>query len=67
MKPIWYFVGLLLIILGTIVLAAGIYTLVYPPPEHKVLAQIHPNLWWGTIMMVSGLIFLLSNRKKTVG
>ena len=66
MKPIWYFVGLLLLIMGTIVLAAGLYTLVYPPPEHKVLEQLHPDLWWGAVMMLSGVVFLLLNRKKTV-
>ena len=66
MKPIWYFVGLLLLIMGVIIFAAGLYALVSPPPEHKVLDQLHPDLWWGVVMAVSGLIFLWANRKKTV-
>ncbi len=66
MKPIWYFVGLLLLIMGTIIVIAGFVTLINPPPEQKVLASLHPDLWWGAIMMISGLIFLLVNRKKTV-
>ena len=67
MKPIWYFVGLLLLIMGTIVLGAGLYAIVSPPPEHKVLAETHPDLWWGIVMMITGLVFLLANRKRTVG
>lgn len=66
MKPIWYFVGLLLLIMGTIIVLAGVYTLINPPQEQKVLAYLHPDLWWGAVMIVGGLIFLLTNRKKTV-
>ncbi len=66
MKPIWYFVGLLLTIMGTIILVAGFYTLFNPPPQEKVLGSLHPDLWWGAVMIISGVIFLLANRKKTV-
>ena len=66
MKPIWYFVGLLLLIMGTIIVIAGIFTWMNPPPEHKVLAYLHPDIWWGGVMVLGGLIFLISNRKKTV-
>ena len=66
MKPIWYFVGLLLVIIGTIVFIAGVYTWLNPPPQQKVLAYLHPDLWWGSVMLVGGLVFLIANRKKTV-
>ncbi len=66
MKPIWYFVGLLLLIMGTIVFVAGVFTFINPPPEQKVLASLHPDLWWGGVMMMSGAVFLLANRKKRV-
>lgn len=66
MKPIWYFVGLLLVIMGSIIELAGVYTWINPPAEQKVLAYLHPDLWWGAIMVIGGLIFLLANRKKTV-
>ncbi|HEY6952578.1 MAG TPA: hypothetical protein VI758_09220 [Bacteroidota bacterium] len=67
MKPIWYFVGLLLLIIGSIILLAGAYTLVNPPPQEKVLAGLHADLWWGAVMIIGGLTFLLANRKKKVG
>jgi len=66
MKPIWYFVGLLLLIMGAIILVAGVYTLINPPASPPVLGSLHPDLWWGALMMVAGVIFLLANRKKTV-
>ena len=66
MKPIWYFVGLLLTVMGVIVTASGIYGLSNPPEHEKVLASLHPDLWWGLVMTAGGLIFLLANRKKTV-
>ena len=31
MKPIWYFVGLILLVMGTLILLSGIYHLISPP------------------------------------
>ena len=66
MKPIWYFVGLFLLVTGTIVTASGIYDLASGAPQKTVLAELHPGVWWGGIILVAGLIFLLANRNKTV-
>jgi hypothetical protein len=66
MKTIWYFVGLLLLIMGTIVTISGVYSLINPPIQQKVLSELHPDLWWGIVMIVAGSIFLLTNWKKTV-
>ena len=66
MKPIWYFVGLMLIVISVIVLGAGVYLLVSPPERPTVLAEIHPNLWWGVVLLVVGLIFVLKNRKTVL-
>lgn len=66
MKPIWYFVGLILLIAGLILVGAGIYSLIYPTDEKKVLANLHPNLWWGVLMVIVGLIYLIKNKNVTV-
>ncbi len=66
MKPIWYFVGLMLIVIGLILVTTGTYLLISPPEPATVLSEMHPNLWWGGILLVTGLIFTLVNRKKIV-
>ena len=66
MKPIWYFVGLFLTATGVIVLASGIYDLVNPPVQKTVLADLHAGVWWGGVILLAGVIFFLTNRKKTV-
>ena len=66
MKPIWYFVGLFLTVTGFVVLVSGIYDLFNPPMEKTVLANLHAGVWWGAIILLSGLLFYFVNRKKTV-
>lgn len=66
MKPIWYFVGLILLITGLIVVLSGIYALVNPPEVKKVLSETHPELWWGTLMMIIGAIYVWKNKNKRV-
>jgi FtsH-binding integral membrane protein len=66
MKSIWYFVGLVLITMGGLVLLAGVLDMISPPARSTVLADLHTSLWWGLIMLVVGVIFFLSNRKTTI-
>ena len=66
MKPIWYFVGLILLAMGGIIFLTGIYLLFNPSSHHTVLSDSHPNVWWGIIMIVFGLIMFLKTRKQTV-
>jgi len=66
MKPIWYFVGLILLITGLILVGAGIYSLIYPSDEQKILAHLHPNLWWGMLMVIVGFIYVIKNKNVTV-
>jgi hypothetical protein len=61
MKPIWYFVGLLLLVMGVLILAAGLYQLIRPPQQPTVLARLHPGIWWGGIMILGGVIFLFTS------
>ena len=64
MKSIWYFVGLLLTAMGAIITVSALYSLVSPPAEPKILARLHPDLWWGLFMILFGLAFALFNRRR---
>jgi uncharacterized membrane protein len=66
MKTIWYLSGLTLVVIGLVVLVSGLYYLFYPGNHQTVLAHLYPNLWWGLIILLAGMIFLLTNRKATV-
>jgi drug/metabolite transporter (DMT)-like permease len=66
MKPIWYFVGLLLVILGAIILISGIYLYFNPSPHTTVLGETHPSIWWGLVMLIAGALFLVKNWKVKV-
>ncbi len=66
MKPIWFFVGLVLLFMGGVILISGIYDLLAHVEYKTVLARLHPAVWWGGLMVAAGLIFVLANRNATV-
>jgi hypothetical protein len=66
MKSIWYFVGLLLTIMGSLITISAVYSLFNPPAQTKIFSQLHPDLWWGLLMLAFGLFFAILNRHKTV-
>ena len=66
MKPIWYFVGLILLAMGLVLFINGIYYLFTPVDKQTVLQHLHPDVWWGGLMMIVGLIYIIKNRKVKV-
>jgi hypothetical protein len=63
MKPIWYFVGLILLSMGSIIFLSGLYHLFSPSEMHTVLAETHPDVWWGAVMVLFGGTMFLKTRK----
>lgn len=63
MKSIWYFVSLVLMEMGGLVFLAGLLELFMPSTRHTILAELHPGIWWGMVMIAAGLVFFLKNRK----
>lgn len=53
--PVWFFVGVLLLIYGVLITATGIIEFSNPPAT--VLANLHPAIWWGAILTVIGAIY----------
>jgi len=66
MKPIWYFVGMILMVMGGIIVLTGIYHLFFPTAEKTVLGYTHPDIWWGAIMVIFGGIMFFKTRKETI-
>ena len=66
MKPIWYFVGLILTIMGGIILLSGLYNLMQPSSSKVVLSEKHPDIWWGALMVIVGIIYIIKNRKVKI-
>ncbi|MEJ2634041.1 MAG: hypothetical protein P8184_01965 [Calditrichia bacterium] len=66
MKPIWYFVGLVLLAMGAIIFGTGLYHLFTGTERVQVLSGYYPDAWWGGLMAVVGLIFFLISRKAKV-
>jgi hypothetical protein len=56
---IWFFIGVLLTIYGVLITATGLYELVSPPLHPPVLADLHFSLWWGIVLLIIGLIYLI--------
>jgi len=54
---IWFFTGLCLGVVGALIFATGIYEIMSPPANKVVLHDLHANVWWGGVLLVSGLFF----------
>ena len=63
MISIWFFVGLMLTVLGIIITATGVYFL-FRPQHETTLAELNPSLWWGAVMLVGGLSFLIPSSRR---
>lgn len=58
MLSIWFFVGLMLTVMGLIITAMGVYY-IFNPETTTAMAHLNPSLWWGLIMLISGLLFFV--------
>jgi hypothetical protein len=55
MIPVWFFVGVLLLIYGILIFIQGAVEWSHPPDT--VLSNLHPTFWWSLILIVLGGIF----------
>jgi FtsH-binding integral membrane protein len=56
--PVWFFVGILLLIYGVMILVSGLKHWNSPPPGVQ-LAELHAPVWWGAILAVLGGVYCL--------
>ncbi|MGQ9573829.1 MAG: hypothetical protein ACUVUC_00785 [Thermoguttaceae bacterium] len=55
--PIWFFIGVLFVIYGVLIVGAGIYGM-YDPPE-VAMQELHLSLWWGALLLAIGTFYTI--------
>lgn len=61
---IWFFCGVMFLLYGIIITTTGVYELFSPPITKTVLYELHPSLWWGSLMGLVGLFYTVRFRPK---
>ena len=56
---IWFFIGISLLVNGTLILGTGLYELVHPPEFEVVLYQLHASIWWGAVLFIAGAFYCI--------
>jgi hypothetical protein len=63
MISIWIFIGFLLIAYGVLIASQGVWELFVPPAKPVVLAELHAGIWWGSMILILGAVFVGANSK----
>lgn len=61
--PVWFFVGVMLLAYGILILGSGLSEWSNPP--HTVLSELHAPVWWGALLTVVGAIYVMAFRPKS--
>lgn len=56
MIPIWFFIGINILLYGIIIAGSGLIHW-NTPPANVAMTDLHPDVWWGSFMTVIGLIY----------
>ena len=55
--PIWFFIGISLLVNGILIVGAGIWEIFHPPANPVVLFHLHANVWWGAVLLLLGIVY----------
>jgi hypothetical protein len=55
--PVWFFIGVLLLIYGLIIFVTGLRELSRPPAT--IFAEYHAAIWWGLLLLLIGALYTL--------
>ena len=53
--PVWFFVGVLFLVYGLLILASGLAE--WSHPANTVEAGLHAPVWWGAVLAVLGSVY----------
>lgn len=62
MLSVWFFIGVLLLIYGLIILTVSLMDYSHPAPV--VLASYHLNVWGGVVLTLFGLFYTIRFRPR---
>ena len=60
--PVWFFVGVLLLIYGCLIFVSGLTEWSNRPST--VLAELHAPVWWGGLLIILGGVYLAVFRPR---
>ncbi|HUY94077.1 MAG TPA: hypothetical protein VMU71_02220 [Terracidiphilus sp.] len=65
---IWFFIGVLLTVYGAMIVVYGCYEWasgVYPPGVQ--LTNLHTPVWWGGVLLLLGVVYMVKFRPGKPG
>jgi hypothetical protein len=65
--PIWFFIGVLLAIYGVMIFAYGCVELATGRLANVQLAELHAPIWWGGLLLLLGVFYLVKFRPGKAG
>lgn len=61
--PIWFFIGVLLLVYGGMICGYGIYEWVSSSyPTGVQLTNLHTPVWWGGVLLLIGVLYSVKFR-----
>lgn len=51
---IWFFIGVTLLVMGLLIAGFGLFDFITGVTGTTVLANLHPELWWGGLLVIVG-------------
>jgi hypothetical protein len=63
MLPVWFFVGIILLVYGVITFITGL-TELHHPPDTVLAAELHPTIWWGAVLTAAGAFFTIHHGRR---
>lgn len=61
---IWFFVGVMTLLYGLVLLPYGAYAWLGHHEASTVLHQLHPTFWWGLLLTIFGGVYTLIYRPR---
>jgi len=62
--PIWFFIGVLLLVYGGLITGYGLYEVATGQLADVALKELHAPVWWGAVLFLLGLFYVIKFRPR---